>query len=185
MAEDVGFLGVLHATHVSSPHVVHRIAEYNGVVGLSCDITPHHLLLNNSSLAGEDGVEYKCNPPIRPSWEQQALLQAFKEGKIPSYGSDHAPHLLEDKHPRDPEKKPASGVATGQFAPYVHTHLNEDHRVSRKQLHQQMFQNAKDEFSTEHNPNVRDLEPTLQPDYERLEVLMEDYHFNAFQEITL
>ena len=44
------------------------------------------------------GTRMKCNPSIKNASDREALLQAVVSGKIASLGSDHAPHMAEEKN---------------------------------------------------------------------------------------
>ena len=43
------------------------------------------------------GSRLKCNPSVKKASDRAALRKALKEGIIDSIGSDHAPHLPEEK----------------------------------------------------------------------------------------
>lgn len=101
VARDVEFLrhtkGRLHLTHISAkgslPYI--RAAKEEGL-GLSVDVTPHHLLLTEGALAGFNTTA-KVNPPLRTEEDRLALLQALKDGVIDAIATDHAPHTQREK----------------------------------------------------------------------------------------
>jgi dihydroorotase len=62
--------------------------------GLSCEATPHHLLLSDRS---PGGTRVKVNPPLRSEAQRRALWEAFARGEVPFLASDHAPHSLDAK----------------------------------------------------------------------------------------
>jgi len=75
---------------------VTKVEPASGAGAISCEVTPHHLLLD----AREDtalGAFGKVNPPLRRREEREALWKAFLGGKIEVLASDHAPHLEEEK----------------------------------------------------------------------------------------
>jgi len=83
-----------HICHLSSRGALEQVAAAGGRV--SCEVTPHHLLLD----AREDnalGTFGKMNPPLRRREERAALWSAFARGEIGVLASDHAPHLEEEK----------------------------------------------------------------------------------------
>lgn len=43
------------------------------------------------------GAHIKCNPAIKTSADREALIEAVRNGIIDCIGSDHAPHLIEEK----------------------------------------------------------------------------------------
>ena len=63
---------------------------------VSCEVCPHHLLLNCSDYR-KQGTFLKINPPLRDSTDNQALWAGLRDGSIDIVASDHAPHLPEEK----------------------------------------------------------------------------------------
>ncbi len=82
----------LHAAHVSDPRSVEVINEHD----LTCEVTPHHLLLNSKDVE-RLGALGKVNPPVRGERVTKELWEAFGTGAIDCVASDHAPHTLEEK----------------------------------------------------------------------------------------
>jgi len=86
-----------HICHVSSAIGLHEIESLRGdEVDLTCEATPHHLLLGRDVYADFGGVA-KVNPPVRGEPDASALLAALADGRIDTLASDHAPHLAADK----------------------------------------------------------------------------------------
>jgi dihydroorotase len=98
-AEEADFAGTLHIAHVSVPEVVEIIEEARGRVGfrISCEATPHHLLLSEQALSGPGGILWKTNPPLRPEALRTELYRMLTAGRIDFVASDHAPHTRADK----------------------------------------------------------------------------------------
>ncbi|MFZ5955732.1 MAG: hypothetical protein ACOYT4_04875 [Nanoarchaeota archaeon] len=100
-----GGKGKLHILHVSTPTSVNIIKEAKKYLNISCETTPHYLLLNeeifgNSDQDGEENVKnvyFKVNPPLRDKDTQEELFEKFKEGLIDTLATDHAPHTTRDK----------------------------------------------------------------------------------------
>jgi dihydroorotase len=63
---------------------------------VTCEVTPHHLLLTEECCAEYD-TNYKVNPPLRSQKDVEALKQAISEGLVDALASDHAPHLQSEK----------------------------------------------------------------------------------------
>jgi len=86
-----------HVCHVSAKESVRLIrdAKYAGIK-VSCEVTPHHLLLNETDIVTDD-ANYKMNPPLRARDDQQALLKGLLDGTIDCIATDHAPHSVEEK----------------------------------------------------------------------------------------
>jgi dihydroorotase len=87
----------LHLLHVSSAATL-RIAADAKRAGLAVtvEVTPHHLALTESALAGFDPV-FKVNPPLRTACDVAALRSACGSGTVDAIATDHAPHPPESK----------------------------------------------------------------------------------------
>lgn len=87
----------LHITHVSTKGSVDlvRAAKKKGIQ-VTCDVTPHHLILTDQALAHYD-TNCKVNPPLRTETDVKALRAALKDGTIDAIASDHAPHAQHEK----------------------------------------------------------------------------------------
>jgi len=86
-----------HVCHVSSKETVALIREAKKVgINVSCEVTPHHLLLCDQDVLKDD-ANTKMNPPLRSKEDQKALLEGLLDGTIDCIASDHAPHSKEEK----------------------------------------------------------------------------------------
>jgi dihydroorotase len=86
-----------HAQHISTAGSVELIrAAKKDSLPVTCEVTPHHLLLTEECCAEYD-TNYKVNPPLRGSADVDALKQAIAEGLIDALVTDHAPHLQSEK----------------------------------------------------------------------------------------
>jgi dihydroorotase len=91
-----------HVQHVSSGGTVEivRRARAEGQP-VTCEVTPHHLLLTHEACAGPDGHSYntaaKMNPPLREQSDIDALCKGVADGTITVLGTDHAPHSADEK----------------------------------------------------------------------------------------
>ncbi|MGB9227868.1 amidohydrolase family protein, partial [Mycobacterium sp.] len=63
---------------------------------ITAEVTPHHLLLDDSRLASYDGIN-RVNPPLREAADAIALRQALADGVIDCGATDHAPHAEHEK----------------------------------------------------------------------------------------
>ncbi|MEP7158062.1 MAG: dihydroorotase family protein [Chloroflexota bacterium] len=85
-----------HVLHLSSAAGLARVAAWRQRgVDLTCEVTPHHLLLGKD--AYELGGLAKVNPPIRGEPDASQLLAALSGGQLDCVASDHAPHTAADK----------------------------------------------------------------------------------------
>lgn len=86
-----------HAQHISTAGSVDLIrAAKKDSLPVTCEVTPHHLLLTEECCAEYD-TNYKVNPPLRRAQDVEALKQAIAEGLVDALVTDHAPHLQSEK----------------------------------------------------------------------------------------
>ena len=89
--------GKLHIPHVSSKESLEVIKDFKSKgIHVTAEVTPHHLCLNDDILL-DYNTNAKVSPPIRSKENQQALLNAVKDGTIDCIATDHAPHAIENK----------------------------------------------------------------------------------------
>ncbi len=82
-----------HAAHISTLGAVRIIREAKSRgIGVTCEVTPHHLLLTDRAVLGYD-TGCKVNPPLREEADIDALRRALADGTIDAIATDHAPHL--------------------------------------------------------------------------------------------
>ncbi|NLK41032.1 MAG: dihydroorotase [Planctomycetes bacterium] len=86
-----------HAQHISTAGAVEiiRQAKRDGLP-VSCEVTPHHLLLTEDCVMDYD-TYFKVNPPLRTAADVQAIREAVREGLVDALATDHAPHLQSEK----------------------------------------------------------------------------------------
>jgi dihydroorotase len=86
-----------HAQHISTKGSVELIrkAKDKGL-RVSCEVTPHHLTLDETSVEDFDS-NFKMNPPLRTKSDIDALKKGLKEGVIDCIATDHAPHSSNEK----------------------------------------------------------------------------------------
>jgi dihydroorotase len=101
----------IHILHITTPAELELISRNKDIA--TCEVTPQHL-----TLAGEDayprlGTFAQMNPPIRSGAHRDGLWAYLRQGVPDVLGSDHAPHLREEKaksYPASPSGMP--GVQT-------------------------------------------------------------------------
>ena len=86
-----------HVCHVSKARSVELIrrAKADGV-NVTAEVSPHHLLLDDSMIKADNPM-FKMNPPLRDKSDCVALLEGLLDGTIDMIATDHAPHTDEDK----------------------------------------------------------------------------------------
>ena len=88
----------LHVLHISTAD---ELSWFKNDIPLeskriTAETCPHYLFFNEAYYE-DKGLAIKCNPAIKSADDQSALLKALPTGLIDTIGSDHAPHLLEEK----------------------------------------------------------------------------------------
>jgi dihydroorotase len=89
--------GWLHVAHVSCARSVELIrqAKRRGV-RVTCEATPHHIMLTDEAIAGFN-TDAKVNPPLRGEQDRLALIEGLRDGTIDCIATDHAPHTEWEK----------------------------------------------------------------------------------------
>ncbi len=89
----------VHFCHVSSAKSLSLIKEAKSLgVNVTCEVTPHHLLLTTQDLKHYRNLAVTI-PPVRTKEDVKVLWNAVKQGLIDTLGSDHAPHAMKEKKP--------------------------------------------------------------------------------------
>ncbi|MAE69485.1 MAG: dihydroorotase [Gemmatimonadetes bacterium] len=103
VARDLALLpltgGRYHVAHTSCARTIEllRRARAEGLP-VSCEVTPHHLALDEQAVSDCDyDANYKMNPPLRSVVDREAMIQGCVDGTIDAIATDHAPHLPDEK----------------------------------------------------------------------------------------
>jgi dihydroorotase len=87
----------IHLQHLSCVESVVAVAAAKQLgVQVSCEASPHHLLLTDEAVRGLD-PRMKMNPPLRTEADRQALIAGLRDGTIDCIATDHAPHARHEK----------------------------------------------------------------------------------------
>ena len=100
MAEKFG--ARLHVLHISTKA---ELALFRNDIPLkekriTAETCPHYLWFDAKDYETRS-FAIKCNPAIKSHRDKEALLLALREGRIDTIGTDHAPHLKEEKFTGD------------------------------------------------------------------------------------
>lgn len=111
-----------HVCHISTKEGVRivRDAKKRGV-NVTCEVTPHHLLLTESDVS--DG-NTKMNPPVREVSDKYALISGLLDGTIDMICTDHAPHTEQEKE-AGLENAPFGIVGLETAFPLIYTNFVE------------------------------------------------------------
>ena len=103
----------VHLTHLSTAAALEAVrrARANGV-RVTCDVTPHHLAMADTWVAGDRAFAWvepqpvaalaydpscRVNPPLSSREDAAALLAGVADGTVDAIATDHAPHPTERK----------------------------------------------------------------------------------------
>jgi dihydroorotase len=101
----------VHILHVSSQEEMDFLKDHKKFTTI--ETTPQFLLMSAPDCYERLGSLAQMNPPIRGKRHQEAVWRALLSGVVDVIGTDHAPHLLEEKasaYPNTPSGMP--GVQT-------------------------------------------------------------------------
>ncbi len=82
----------IHVAHTSTPEGIDAANR----AGMSCEVTPHHLLLSRDD-TDELGTLGRMNPPLRSERRREAVASRVREGAVDLIATDHAPHTRAEK----------------------------------------------------------------------------------------
>jgi dihydroorotase len=81
-----------HLQHVATQRGVELIAQAKeDGLPVSAEVTPQHLMFDDTSVASMD-PDYKMMPPLRSPFDRDALRAGLVSGVIDVVATDHAPH---------------------------------------------------------------------------------------------
>ncbi|MGD8327080.1 MAG: dihydroorotase [Sphingomonadales bacterium] len=101
----------VHILHVTTPDELEFLSHHKDIA--SVEVTPQHLTLAAPECYEKLGSKAQMNPPIRSARHRDGLWYWLAQGVADVIGSDHAPHLLDEKarpYPKSPSGMP--GVQT-------------------------------------------------------------------------
>lgn len=89
--------GTLHVSHVSMKSSLEAIrhAKERGLAKITCEVTPHHLLLDEN-FRNINGKAPKTNPPLRSREDVDAMQKGLLNCIVDIIATDHAPHTYKD-----------------------------------------------------------------------------------------
>ena len=88
----------LHIQHISTERGLNavRAAKAEGLK-VTCEVTPHHLFLNEDMIGVDYNTNFKVNPPLRTKSDCKALIEGVVDGSVDVIVTDHAPHSAYEK----------------------------------------------------------------------------------------
>ena len=120
----------VHILHVTTEEEMQFLAQHKD--SATVEVTPQHLTLMSPECYDRLGTLAQMNPPIREEKHHKALWQGIQSGVVTMLGSDHAPHILEEKQKTYPHS-PAGMPGTQTMLTLMLNHVNEK-KLSLKKL---------------------------------------------------
>ena len=96
----------LYVCHIPSEEELQKVIEAkkdsslnNEIHPIYAEVTPHHLFLNEEirESSERNKMLLRMKPELRKKSDNEFLWKAVNEGLIDTIGTDHAPHLIEEK----------------------------------------------------------------------------------------
>ncbi len=88
----------LHIAHLSTAGAVDAVRSARAAgVRVTCEVTPHHLALEDELLQSFS-TNLKMNPPLRSPEHRKAILEGIADGTVDAIATDHAPHHFDEKN---------------------------------------------------------------------------------------
>ncbi|MGB4865290.1 MAG: dihydroorotase [Hyphomicrobium sp.] len=111
----------VHVLHISTAEEMAFLKDHKDYA--SVEVTPHHLTLEAPDCYERLGAYAQMNPPVRDARHRQAIWAALQSGVVDVLGSDHAPHVREEKEHVYPDTHSGmTGVQT--LVPIMLDHVN-------------------------------------------------------------
>jgi dihydroorotase len=110
----------VHFQHLSCVASVDAVAHAKSQGWrVSCEVSPHHLLLTEQHVRSMD-TRMKMNPPLATEADRQALIEGLRSGVIDCVATDHAPHARDEKEvPFEQAPMGTTGLETAFAAIYT------------------------------------------------------------------
>ncbi|MBZ9571230.1 dihydroorotase [Methanobrevibacter sp. TMH8] len=142
----------LHICHLSTKKSLDYLKSLKLALDkfdITTEITPHHLLLNNTAF-DKFGTMLKTNPPLRPEGENLTISNLKNINMI---GTDHAPHSLEEKQKGVWDSSP--GIPNLETTlPLLLTEVNKGN-IDLKMIPKLMSENPAHRFNIENKGKIK------------------------------
>jgi dihydroorotase len=113
----------LHLAHLSTGRAIALVREAKARgVAVTCEVTPHHLFLDEDAIGSDYSTALKMNPPLRTAEDRSALVAGILDGTVDAIATDHAPHARHEKA-LEFELAPFGTTGVETALPLVITHL--------------------------------------------------------------
>ena len=176
-----------HILHITTKEEVDFLSQHKG--NITFEITPQHLTIYAPDCYDKLGTYAQMNPPLRDKIHYDRLWYAVRNNLNDTIGSDHAPHLKENKdkeYPNSPSGMP--GVQT--LMTVMLNHVN-DNKLSLNQLVNFVCENPVKIFGIKNKGFIKegfdadftivDMNKTIEIKNEKIESKCKWTPFNGFK----
>jgi dihydroorotase len=134
-----------HFCHMSTKESFDAIrqAHKEGYTNITCEVSPHHLLLNEEMIKDSN---WKMNPPLRSEENRLETIKALLDGTACMIASDHAPHTKEEKE-KSYEQAPNGIIGIETMVPLIYTHFVDKGLISLERFIELFVKNPRKIFS--------------------------------------
>ena len=134
-----------HFCHMSTKESFDAIrqAHKEGYTNITCEVSPHHLLLNEEMIKDSN---WKMNPPLRSEENRLETIKALLDGTACMIASDHAPHTKEEKE-KSYEQAPNGIIGIETMLPLIYTHFVDKGLISLEKFIDLFVTNPRKIFS--------------------------------------
>lgn len=150
-------LHVAHLTTARELQLFDAYSEKEVLAGgefpkITAEAVVAHLLFSSDDYSTL-GARIKCNPAVKSSADRDALRRALSDGRIAVVGTDHAPHLLQEK--QGGCSKAMSGMPMLQFSLVAMLSLVDEEAVTIERVAELMCHNPAILFGVSHRGFIR------------------------------
>jgi dihydroorotase len=119
IAREVG--AKVHVLHITTVEEMELLGQNKDIATVEC--LPQHLTFCTDDYETL-GSRIQMNPPIRDAENRDGLWKFIQNGTVDVFGSDHAPHTLEEKAKKYPES-PSGMPGVQTIVPILLNYVNE------------------------------------------------------------
>jgi len=141
-----------HILHVTTKEEVNFLSKNKG--NITFEITPQHLTLYAPDCYNKLGTYAQMNPPIRDKTHYDRLWYAIKNNYNDTIGSDHAPHLKEEKEKQYPDS-PSGMPGVQTLLTVMLNHVN-DGKLKIEQLVKFLCENPVNIFGIKNKGYIKE-----------------------------
>ena len=88
----------IHIQHITTARGIELVREGKARgIAVTCEATPHHIVLNEDNLTSTYNTNLKMNPPLRTKEDNEAIIAGIQDGTVDCIVTDHAPHASHEK----------------------------------------------------------------------------------------